>query len=271
MICYPNAKINLGLNILSKRKDHFHNVDSFFLPIPIFDILEVNLAPEKTMETQITYSGLNANQIKNDLVIRAYNLLKNDFPIDPVKIHLHKNIPFGAGMGGGSSDATFMLVLLNNLFNLRLTQSQLLDYSMRLGSDCPFFIFNCFSKVSSVGDVIKPINFSFKDYYMVVFKPNIHCSTKDIFEKYTLQEDRVGQLDFNPNHFFWKRDLINDLEQVTFSIYPELKKIKSYLYSEGALYASMTGSGSAIYGIFDHEPRINSRSNFWFWKGSLSS
>ncbi len=175
MISYPNAKINLGLKITSKRKDGFHNIDSFFLPIPLFDILEVKRNNLLSKKISITYSGFDFDDKENDLVLKAFHLLNRDFSLDSVKVHLHKNIPFKSGLGGGSSNAAFMLIMLNNLFSLGLNKKKLLKYAVKLGSDCSFFIINSFSHVSGIGDIVSPINFSFKGYYIVILKPNFNC------------------------------------------------------------------------------------------------
>ncbi len=269
MIGYPNAKINLGLKIISKRDDGFHNIESFFLPIPLYDILEVKKNLSNVEDVQITYSGCKSKQINNDLVLRAFNILKNDFSLEPIRVHLHKNIPLESGLGGGSVDGAFMLIMLNDLFNLQLSQAQLLNYAKDLGSDCPFFIINQLSHVSSTGEVIKPIDFNFKGYYIVILKPDISCSTKDIFSKYHLTRESNLAIQFNPNPLVWKKELINDLESVAFEIYPELKDIKDYLYDQGAIYASMSGSGSSIYGIFNKKPNISNRMNYWYWEGVI--
>jgi 4-diphosphocytidyl-2-C-methyl-D-erythritol kinase len=267
MICYPNAKINLGLKITSKRDDGFHNIDSCFLPISLFDVLEVKKQLASVKETTITYSGFNCNYIANDLVIRAYHILKNDFELGPVRVHLHKNIPFGSGLGGGSSDGAFMLIILNKLFHLNLSEIQLFNYAKILGSDCPFFIINRVSHVSSVGDAVKPIDFSLKDYCIVILKPSINCSTKHIFSQYKINKRSNQALNFNRNPQYWKKEFINELESVAFSLYPELKEIKNYLYSQDALYVSMSGSGSSIYGVFKKKQKINKTLNCWIWEG----
>tara|TARA_B100000902_G_C27274203_1_gene897929 strand:+ start:758 stop:1567 length:810 start_codon:yes stop_codon:yes gene_type:complete len=269
MICYPNAKINLGLKILSKRQDGFHNISSFFLPVPLFDILELQISSSSIGSNKITYSGLITDYIENDLVIKAYDLLNNDFDLLPLNIHLHKCIPFGSGLGGGSSNAAFMLIMLNRIFNLKLSLPQLCEYGLHIGSDCPFFIYNSFSNVSSIGDIIKPVNFSFRGYYLVLIKPKIHCSTAKIFNLFTMNNFNKNPLKFNNDIFEWKDNLKNDLEAVVFDLYPELETIKNYLYSKGAFYASMSGSGSVIYGLFEHEPIINNEFNCWYWKSKI--
>ena len=267
MICYPNAKINLGLRVLSKRTDGFHNISSFFYPIELHDVLEVQI-DDKLNYNKVSYSGLKFPNVKYDLVIKAYDLLNNDFDLSPVRIHLHKNIPYGSGMGGGSSDATFMLVLLNNLFKLNLTHEYLLNYAKLLGSDCAFFLFNTFSHVSNTGNLVSPLSCTFKKYHIVIIKPDIICSTAHIFSSLKIKENTTSLL-LDDSKLLDLNHLKNDLESVAFSLYPQLKEIKNYFYDLGAVYVSMTGSGSAIYGLFDNQPTIKKYSQFWIWQGKL--
>tara|TARA_B100000401_G_C52782376_1_gene708935 strand:- start:425 stop:1225 length:801 start_codon:yes stop_codon:yes gene_type:complete len=262
MICYPNAKINLGLKILSKREDGFHNISSFFYPIPLFDILEV-IKDNSLHNNQITYSGIQFPNTENDLVIKAYQVLNDDYPLQPVKIHLHKNIPHGSGLGGGSSNSTFMLMLLNSLFNLKLSHFDLLKYAKKLGSDCSFFLYNKPSYVSGLGEKISSIQLDLSGLYIVVVKPNISCSTKEVFSKFKINSTS-NSLDFSEKIELSINKHMNDLEAITFSLYPELKEIKTYLISLGAVYASMSGSGSSIFGLFKTKPIVKDI-NAWIW------
>ena len=268
MICFPNAKINLGLRVLSKRKDDFHNLSSYFVPIALQDILEVNIVSNKSPKRSISYSGIIFPNQENDLILRAYDLLDNDFNLPAVNIHLHKNIPFGAGLGGGSSNATFMLMLLNKLCDLQLNRNQLLKYTAVLGSDCSFFLFNELSLVSGLGERIQPVDASMSDYYIVVVKPSFNCSTEEIFSHYKLTKNSCAYLSFIENEDDWKEAFINDLESVAFSLHPELQQIKDYVYSLGAIHAGMTGSGSSVYGLFKFAPKIKN-CPFWFWQGTV--
>lgn len=268
MICYPNAKVNLGLNIVSRREDGFHNINSFFLPIPLFDMLEIHACALSSEKIKISYSGIDFEDKQNDLVLQAYNLLDRKFTLPSVKVHLHKNIPSGSGLGGGSSDATFMLMMLNQLFSLRLSKKELLQYSMLLGSDCPFFLTNRFSHVSGLGEHVDPVDYSFKEYYIVIVKPDLHVSTAVVFSHFNFTKNSVMLFDKTPN--LWKEKLLNDLESVTFEMFPELKKIKDKLYDLGAVYSSMTGSGSAIYGLFDKQTNLKNKFHQWVWEGALS-
>ena len=268
MICFPNAKINLGLRVLSKREDGFHDISSYFVPVDLHDVLEVKITPGTSNKRSISYSGIKFPNQENDLILKAYDLLDNDFDLPSVSIHLHKNIPFGAGLGGGSSNAAFMLMLLNTLCNLQLNRKQLLKYTFLLGSDCSFFVFNQLSLVSGIGELVEPIVSSINNYYIVIVKPPFNCSTKEIFSQYKINKKQRPYLLFNDNECEWKKEFMNDLESVAFSLHPELQKIKDYLYSLGAIYAGMTGSGSSLYGLFKSSPKID-HCPFWFWQGRV--
>ncbi len=201
--------------------------------------------------------------------MKAYDILKQEFNLPLLNIHLHKNIPIGAGLGGGSSNATFMLMMLNQLFDLQLNKNSLLAYAKILGSDCPFFLFNTFSLVSELGNVVNPIQNPFINHHLVIIKPKLHCSTKDVFHNYKLRQKTSPYFKFNHNPDYWKNEFVNDLESVTFLMHPELKAIKQYLYSLGANYAGMTGSGSSIFGLFLKPPKINEKFDFWCSEGVI--
>ena len=261
MICYPNAKINIGLNIISKREDDFHNIESLIVPIPLYDILEV-VKQKGECDTKISYSGFVFDNNKANLVMRAYDLIKYDFDIPNIRIHLHKMIPIHSGLGGGSSNAVFMIKLLNELFSLRLNYDQLYKYADRLGSDCAFFIPNESSLASGTGTVLKPLTCSISQYQVIIIKPPVKCSTKDIFNNYVMTPSMPLSI---PNNVAdWKGVISNDLESVSASLYPEITCIKEYLYSSGALYASMSGSGSSVYGIFKKNTIIKPYKNYWY-------
>jgi 4-diphosphocytidyl-2-C-methyl-D-erythritol kinase len=256
MICFPNAKINIGLNIVEKRTDGFHNIETIFYPIPLYDALEIIPAEKSTL----AISGIEIpDAIENNLVMRAYQMIKSDFDLPEVSIYLHKNIPLGAGLGGGSSDAACMIKLLNNSFSLLLTDEQMENYASKLGSDCSFFIRNqpCFA--TQCGEILHPIGLSLNSYLLVVIKPPVHISTRDayhIIEPKT-PEKSINELVNSPIET-WKEAIVNDFESVIFPTFPLLKDIKEVLYQQGAIYAAMSGSGSALYGIFPSDviPRI---------------
>ena len=269
MICYPNAKINLGLKIISERNDGFHNIDSLLLPIPLYDVLEVIKSPD-SIHSEISYSGIKYNPGNRDLILKAFDIISSDFEIKNVQIHIHKTIPVNSGLGGGSSNAVYMLRILNTLFNLNLNKKKLLTYAEILGCDCPFFLFNNSSIVTGIGNVINPIKSPVSGYQIVIIKPPFSCVTRDVFEKYHINEFSapISYKDVDINNLAQLVD--NDLELVSLNIYPELKIVKQYLYSCGAIYSGMSGSGSSIYGIFKANQTVKPYKNYWFWSGILS-
>ncbi len=254
MICFPSCKINLGLRITQKRADGFHALETVFFPISIKDALEIIIEPE-TSAAPITFtsSGLAINGDPSDnLCFKAYEILKKDYPTIPnIKMHLHKTIPMGAGLGGGSSDGAFTLVALNQLFNLQIPEQALLDYALQLGSDCPFFIINTPAFATGRGEILKPINVNLNGYSIVIVNPGIAISTKLAFSLITpkVPDTNMEAIICEPVTS-WKEKLINDFEQPIFNSFPELANIKETLYQKGAVYASMTGTGSTVYGIF---------------------
>lgn len=252
MIVFSNCKINLGLNIINKREDGFHNLETIFYPLHnIKDCLEI--LPSNTNHNSFTTSGLKIDvSTEDNICTKAWNLLKSDFKDLPyVQMHLHKTIPSGAGLAGGSSNGAFTLQCLNTLFQLNLTTTQLLNYALKLGSDCPFFIINSVCFASSRGEVLKPISLNLEDYYFVIVNPKIHISTLTAFSKIKPHKPlhSVTEIIKNPINT-WKEKLSNDFELSIFTLYPIIKEIKDNLYKQGAVYASMSGTGSTVYGIF---------------------
>lgn len=259
MISFPNCKINLGLNIIRKREDGFHDLETVFLPIPFTDVLEI-LPSDKS---EFTVTGLQVETTDNNLCIKAYNLLKQDFPqLPPIKIHLHKAIPLGAGLGGGSSDAAFTLQLLDEKFKLNLKTEQLLDYALQLGSDVPFFIINkpCFA--TGRGEFLEPIHIDLSNYKLIIVNPGIHIKTKWAFSKITPQQPKatIKEIITQPLET-WKDQLQNDFENPVFGEYPEIENLKINLYQQGAVYASMSGSGSTVYAIFKKDTSFEPKRN----------
>ncbi|MBX7263220.1 MAG: 4-(cytidine 5'-diphospho)-2-C-methyl-D-erythritol kinase [Chitinophagaceae bacterium] len=254
MIVFPNCKINLGLNIISKREDGFHNLETIFYPLMIKDCLEI--LPTHKKENNFTITGIPINvDSSQNICSKAWQLLKLNFPQLPnIQLHLHKTIPTGAGLGGGSANGAFTLQLLNKLFQLQLTTNQLINFALQLGSDCPFFIINtpCYS--TSRGEQLQPINLSLSNYYFVIVNPQIHINTATAFS--TIQpikpQKSVSEIIHQPIET-WKEDLVNDFEKNIFLQYPAIEKIKINLYQQGAVYASMSGTGSTVYGIFERE------------------
>ena len=271
MIVFPNCKINLGLRILSKRTDGYHDLETVFYPLSFYDALEVIPDEVKDLNASrvlFSNSGLSINGNTNDnLCIKAYNLLKKDFPqLAGIQMHLHKAIPSGAGLGGGSADAAFTLKLLNEKFNLALSTDQLINYALQLGSDCPFFIINkpCFA--TGRGEILEPITIDLSSYKFVIVNPRIHINTASAFSGISpsLPLKPVKEIIQQPLET-WKNELINDFEKTVFSKQPEIGNIKNKLYDSGAFYASMSGSGSTVYGIFekDYVPKFNFPSNYF--------
>ncbi|MEL6559493.1 MAG: 4-(cytidine 5'-diphospho)-2-C-methyl-D-erythritol kinase [Bacteroidota bacterium] len=249
MIEFPNAKINLGLNILRKRTDGYHDIESCFYPVGWKDALEIVPSANFTFAS----SGIEIPESSSgNLCTQAFELIQRDHQIDEVSIHLHKNIPIGAGLGGGSADCAFTFQILNRLFQLQLTNQQLEEYASSLGSDCPFFVKNTPVIASGTGTTLTPISLDLSDYYMVLVYPGIHISTAEAYSgiKPDSNQTSIKQIVSEKPVKEWKNYLKNDFETSLFPKYPILKDIKNQFYESGAVYASMTGSGSAIYGLY---------------------
>ena len=248
MIVFPNCKINLGLRILRKREDGFHDLDTAFFPVPVTDALEIVTGGDAL---SFTSSGISIDNNSNTCT-KAYELLKRDFPQLPgLHMHLHKNIPVGAGLGGGSADGAFALKLLNGYFNLNISEEKLLDYSLQIGSDCPFFIKNTPCIASGRGEILEPVSLSLKGFIICLVNPGIHINTGWAFSQITpaIPPISVKEIIAQPTEK-WKDLLKNDFENPVFEKYPEIGDIKEKLYSQGAVYAAMSGSGSTVFGIF---------------------
>ena len=259
MISFPNAKINLGLHITSKRADGYHNIDSCFYPIPLYDVLEIIEANE----TRLNTSGLDIDGSHSDnLIWKAYNLLKQDYDLSPLEIHLLKKIPMGAGMGGGSADGAFMLKLLNDHFKLGFNTKELEKYALQLGSDCPFFVENTAKHVTGRGEIMEPIDLDLKGYWLALIYPGIHISTKEAYSGIMPDNTRTSVKEIIEKEPIenWNSLLANDFENTAFKNHPELASYKNKLYELGAKYAAMTGSGSTMFGLFKEKvnyPKID--------------
>ena len=255
MVQFPNCKINIGLNVINKRDDGYHNLETVFYSIGLKDAVEIIQSESLSFSS----SGLQVEGHKDDnLCVKAYYLLKKDFPdLSAVTMYLHKAIPMGAGLGGGSADGAFVLKMLNEKFNLQLPNKNLLEYALQLGSDCPFFIINqpCFAE--GRGEILNPVALDLSAYSIVLVNPGIHVSTKEAFAALapTLPKKNIREIITQPIAT-WKEELYNDFEKPVFTLYPAIKEVKDRLYSAGALYASMTGSGSTVYGIFEEKPDL---------------
>jgi 4-diphosphocytidyl-2-C-methyl-D-erythritol kinase len=263
MIVFPLAKINLGLNVVKRRPDGYHNLETVFFPVELKDALEVTTMDEAfpspfNCDLKVSNIAIDGDEQRN-LVVKAYNLLKQDFPQMPrVHAHLYKAIPTQAGMGGGSSDCASMLLLLNSMFALGLTQQQLIDYAAKLGADCPFFIINKPAYAEGIGERLQTINLNLKGYYLAVVRPNIPVPTKEAFSRIVPQKPAKNcRLIVSQPIETWRKELENDFEKSVFALHPEIGRIKERLYEMGAIYASMSGSGSAVFGIFREKPDLS--------------
>lgn len=269
MLCFPNAKINLGLFVTEKRSDGYHNLETVFYPVRTSDALEI--LPAAQEEGQLHMSGLEVSGSKEDnLVWKAWHMLHHDFPeqVAAYDIYLHKVIPMGAGLGGGSADAAAMLRLINEYGALSLTDEALAAYALRLGSDCPFFIYNRPLFASGRGDLFTPVSVDLADYRLILVCPPVHVATaaafRDIQAKPPVFDLRtLGSLPVAA----WKDHMHNDFEAPVFAQFPQLSAIKTLLYEAGAIYAAMSGSGSALYGIFDKDAKPVLEGNFKVMEG----
>ena len=275
MICFPNAKINIGLNIISKRSDGFHNIETIFYPIELADILEfteINNSTNKkkaiqsSSDSTFMQTGIELDIVKEkNICYKAYNLLAKDYSLPALNIHLHKIIPFGAGLGGGSSDAAFMLKELNKYFNLKINKTELENYASKIGSDCAFFINNNAVFAYEKGNKFKDIKLSLEGYYILLIKPDIIVSTVDAYSGIIPKPTKNLLIDLIKMPITdWKNYIYNDFETTVFKKHHKLKEIKEGLYNLGAIYASMSGSGSSIFGIFDKKPEIPERYKKYF-------
>lgn len=249
MITFPNAKINLGLNVLSRREDGYHDIESCFYPIDLKDSLEII---ESTSFSFHSYGLKIPGKSASNLCVKAYELLNNDFQIPPIEIHLLKNIPMGAGLGGGSADGAFTLRMLNESFELNLSNSQLEEYALQLGSDCPFFIKNIPMLASGRGEYLAPFEIDLSVYRIEINTPEIHISTKEAYARITPKQTEISIPDILTLPIGeWRDLLVNDFENSVAPSHPEIVAVKNEMYMKGAIYASMTGSGSTVFGIFE--------------------
>lgn len=284
MICFPNAKINLGLHVVSRRKDGYHNLETIFYPIGIKDALEIIPCPEKSgevtgltesKELTVTIDGFSDRKYRffqtgipvegnpeTNLVIKALNLIATEKKLPEIDIHLLKRIPSGAGLGGGSSDAAFMLNLLNETFNLEYSKEELMIRAARLGADCPFFILNRPAFATGTGNKLKTIGLDLSNYILLLVKPDITISTKEAYAMITPQKPAMPLKEIIRRPVeTWRELLKNDFEPPIFKKFSEICRIKQQLYEMGAVYASMSGSGSSLFGLFEKKPD---------WQGEFS-
>jgi 4-diphosphocytidyl-2-C-methyl-D-erythritol kinase len=270
MLTFPNAKINIGLNITEKRSDGFHNIESVFYPVEWCDALEIipNQNPD-AIDAVFQSSGLAipGNESSN-LCLKAWNLLQERINVPPM-IHLHKVIPMGAGLGGGSADGAFTLKMLNEVYELKLSNDELKDFARKLGSDCAFFIENrpvfCYNK----GDEFENFKLDLKGKFVVLVNPDIHISTAEAYSGVSPKKPEIAlKMALSQPISEWKKIVKNDFEENLLLKYQTIAAVKATLYQAGAVYASMTGSGSTVYGIFEQESDLKSSfSNFAMWQG----
>jgi 4-diphosphocytidyl-2-C-methyl-D-erythritol kinase len=266
MLSFPNAKINLGLHVTRKRDDGFHDIETVFYPVQLHDALEI--LPSGKEKSSLSLHGKALPPGGENLCMKALHLLQQDFSMPPVEMHLLKHIPSGAGLGGGSSDAAYTLRMLNELFSLNISNNELENYAARLGSDCPFFINNAAVFASGRGEVFSPVSLDLSGKYIVIVTPGIHISTPEAFALITPLPGRPSPRETTqkPIHE-WKGQLVNDFEKPVFEKYPSIKSLRDMLYEEGALYAAMSGSGSAVFAVFDSKPTLDLGLEAWSFEG----
>lgn len=255
MTIFPNAKINIGLNVVERRPDGYHNIETIFYPIGLHDVLTIEKS-ETCSDYSFSSSGIEIHgDPEENLIIKAYRLLRTKHQFPPIDISLFKQIPFGAGLGGGSSDAAFTLKAINELFQLKISTKKLEQYASKIGADCPFFIQNQPTFATGIGNVFSPVKLSLEGYWLLLVKLDIHVSTPEAYAGVTPKssEIKLPELIKKPVEE-WKNFIFNDFEESVFQKYPKIGELKQEIYELGALYASMSGSGSSVYGIFKEKP-----------------
>ena len=267
MICHPNAKINLGLNVTERRPDGYHNLETVFYPIPVCDTLQVetdanippaifpdrcNVQVEKTPDYTLSTTGIAIGcPPEKNLLIKALRALKQDFNLPRLYIYMYKHIPSGAGLGGGSSDAAFMMKTLNAMFSLGLSDDELERRVAFLGADCAFFVRNLPVFATGIGNIFRPLELSLAGWHLVLVKPDIFVSTKEAYAGIRPHRPAVPVTDIVRRPVEeWRGLLDNDFEEGIFALHPAIAGIKEQLYARGAAYAAMSGSGSSVFGLF---------------------
>lgn len=254
MITFPNAKINIGLNVINKREDGFHTLETIFYPVKIYDALEVVLSEG----LHFTSSGISIpGSAKDNLCLKAYHLIKKDYDLPPVNIHLHKNIPIGAGLGGGSADAGFFIKLLNDVCGIGLVVEEMQNYARQLGADCAFFIDNKSVFAFEKGDRFQELQLELSAYHLVLVMPPVHVSSAEAYggvQPQASENDLQSAIKLPVKD--WKSLIKNDFEKSVFLHHPEILSIKEALYHQGAIYSAMSGSGAAVFGIFNKKPDL---------------
>ena len=269
MIVFPNGKINLGLSVLNKRIDGFHNIESVVYPVPIYDVLEFQPSTKFTLST---YGMQIPGKTEDNIVYKAWELLQDEYKIPPIEIKLVKGIPIGSGLGGGSSDAAILIKSLNEYFELGLSAEILFQLAEKLGSDCPFFIKNSVTMIQGRGEILKRLDLSLKGKHIVIVCPEIQISTQEAFQKIQPSKPKIELSEaISLPIEQWQDKLVNDFEELIFKEHPTLKGIKTILKNECALYTSLSGSGAAIYGIFDNALNVKNKfPDCFVWNGILN-
>ncbi|HPG33637.1 MAG TPA: 4-(cytidine 5'-diphospho)-2-C-methyl-D-erythritol kinase [Lentimicrobium sp.] len=270
MIVFPNAKINLGLRVVARRGDGYHDIESLFLPVGLADALEIT--PSVDGRFSFSSSGIAiGGDVESNLCVKAFRLMQRKFNVPALKIFLHKMIPHGAGLGGGSSDAAFTLKLINRMFSLKICNQELKELAAELGSDCPFFIENRPCLATGRGEHLQPLDTFYGQKYILVVKPDVSVSTAWAYGHVIPSGKHLPPLaDITVNPSLWNSLLPNDFENAVFDEWPEIGYIKQQLLQMGAVYAAMSGSGSAVFGLFDQEPEIAERlKGLFVWSGKL--
>ncbi|WP_432714599.1 4-(cytidine 5'-diphospho)-2-C-methyl-D-erythritol kinase, partial [Pedobacter sp.] len=256
MLAFANAKINIGLNVTEKRADGYHLLETVFYPVKLYDVVEITDA--KHTHCIVKGMAVPGNEADN-LCLKAFDMLAKDFDLPPQQITLLKNIPIGAGLGGGSSDAAFLLKLVNDKFKLQLSNEVLQAYARQLGADCPFFIENKPMFARGIGDELEDLTISLEAYYLVLVKPPIHVSTVNAYASIIPKKPETSLKDFihlPVEH--WKQGIKNDFEASVGKFHPEIEAIKTELYHAGAIFSLMSGSGSTVYAVFTHKVQLPS-------------
>ncbi len=272
MTIFPNAKINIGLSILGRREDGFHDIETILYPVGLRDALEFVTADNDSDSDELTVTGIDTGcRMPDNLVIKSLNILRKEFSIPALMVHLHKVIPTGAGLGGGSSDAAFMVKYLNRYFRLGMCNNDLRLKALEAGSDCPFFIDNMPVLAAGRGELMTPVKNLLSGYNIVIVNPGIHINTGEAYRSVVPAVSGINLADlFRQPVDKWKGTIINAFEKRVFENYPVIRSIKERLYEMGAVYSSMSGSGSSVYGIFRKEvPDDELLSRYWTWQGKL--
>ena len=269
MVAFPPVKINLGLNIIAKRADNFHDIESVFYPVGWTDVIEVITTENQEFNLKITGLPIPGNPAKN-LIFKGYQLLKNDYEIPGLSFHLHKILPMGAGLGGGSSDGAYALKLINEVAQLGISAEKLHEYALQLGSDCPFFLTEKAAFVKGRGEILEPISIDLSGWYIHIVMPPISISTAEAYSWITPSQPQKSIreiISLPPEQ--WKEHLKNDFEKHAIQHHPVIGEIKNKMYDLGATYVSMSGSGAAVYGLFKQKPISFQTEGMQVWEGRL--